>query len=229
MTPQTLLGPRLGRYRTSLSPLAVLGWLALGPVVILVSVLVSGLTGTAEVLLIGLGGLVVLAVSVGYLLWSGSARLDLHEHGVAVGRGFLGGTPRTMRYEEIDPSTIRVFAGADCLLPIWQARFRRSSSAHLFLAPRADRAVTFLGPDRDSVLSGAPRPTAAGRGIVVFGSLQAEEIAQQLRAGLERAGCPPRLSRWSAGFGIQRLPRNGYAAAQVVPGMLALRAGHARR
>ena len=48
MTPQTLLGPRLRRYRTSLSPLAILGWLALGPVIIVLTLLVTGIAGAPE-------------------------------------------------------------------------------------------------------------------------------------------------------------------------------------
>ncbi len=229
MTPQTLLGPRVRRYRTSLSPLAILGWLALGPVIIVLTLLVTGIAGAPELLLVALIGLVIMAVSVVYLLWSGSAHLDLHEHGVAVGRSFLGGAPRAMRFAEIDPSTIRVFTGAHTLLPIWQVRFRRSSSAHLFLFPRADRAVTFLGPDQGSALSGMQRPVAPGHGIVVFGSQQAEEIAHQLRTGLERAGCEGHLARWSAGFGVHELPGNGFTAAQQVPGMLPARLGGTAR
>ena len=229
MTPQTLLGPRVRRYRTSLSPLAILGWLALGPVIIVLTLLVTGIAGAPELLLVALIGLGIMAVSVVYLLWSGSAHLDLHEHGVAVGRSFLGGAPRAMRFAEIDPSTIRVFTGAHTLLPIWQVRFRRSSSAHLFLFPRADRAVTFLGPDQGSALSGMQRPVAPGHGIVVFGSQQAEEIAHQLRTGLERAWCPPHLARWSAGFGVHELPGNGFTAAQQGPGMLPARLGGTAR
>lgn len=229
MTPQTLLGPRLRRYRTSLSPLAILGWLALGPVIIVLTVLVADVADAPALLLVVLIGLLILAVSVAYLLWSGSAHLDLHEHGIVVGRSFLGGAPRSMRFTEIDPSTIRVFSGAHTLLPIWQVRFRRSSSAHLFLFPRADRAVTVLGPDRDSDLSGMQRPVAPGRGVVVFGSQQAEEIAHQLRTGLERAGCPPHLARWSTGFGVHELPSNGFTAAQQVPGMLPARLGGTAR
>ena len=225
VTPQILLGPRVRRYRTSLSPLAILGWLAAGPLITVIPVLLVGIVDAPGVLLAVLAGVAVLAVSVLYLLWSGSAHLDLHEHGVVIGKSFLGGAPRSMRFTEIDPLTIRVFAGAHTLIPIWQARFRRSSSAHLFLFPRADRAVTFLGPDRDSDLSGMQRPVVPGRGVVVFGSQQAEEIAHQLRTGLERAGCPPYLARWSTGFGVRDLPGNGFTAAQQVPGMLPARLG----
>lgn len=229
MTPQTILGPRQRSYRTSLSPLAILGWLAAGPLITVITVLVVGIADILGVLLAVLFGLAILAVAAAYLLWSGSAHLDLHEHGVVVGRSFLGGAPRAMRFTEIDPSTIRVFAGAHTLLPIWQVRIRRSSSAHLFLFPRADRAVTFLGPDQDSALSGMQRAAAPGHGIVVFGSQQAEEIAHQLRTSLERAGCPPHLARWSAGIGVQELPGNGFAAAQEIPGMLAAPADRAGR
>ena len=229
MTPQTLLGPHLRRFRTSLSTLAILGWLAAGPLVVVATVLISGIAGAPEWLLVALLGLVILAVSSAYLLWSGSAHLDVHEHGVVVGRSFLGGAPRAMRFTEIDPLTIRVVAGAHTLLPIWQVRIRRPSSAHLFLFPRADRAVTFLGPDQDSALSGPRRPVAPGHGIVVFGSQQAEEIAHQLRTGLERAGCPPHLARWSAGLGVHELPGNGFTAAQHVPGMLPERLGGTAR
>jgi len=154
---------------------AILGWLALGPLIIVLTLLAVGIADVLGVLLAVLFGLVVLAVSVAYLLWSGSAHLYLHEHGMVVGRSFLGGAPRAMRFAEIDPSTIRVFTGAHTLLPIWQVRIRRPSSVHLFLFPRADRAVTFLGPDQDSALSGMQRPVtprardrrvrlAAGRG-----------------------------------------------------------------
>lgn len=225
VTPQTLLGPRLRRYRSSLSALAILGWLAAGPLITVITVLLVGIADVRGVLLAVLGGMVVLAVAVAYLLWSGSAHLDLHEHGVVVGRSFLGGAPRAMQFTEIDPLTIRVVAGADTLLPIWQVRIRRPSSGQLFLFPRADRAVTFLGPDQDSALSGVQRPVAPGNGIVVFGSQQAEEIAHQLRTGLERAGCPPHLARWSAGLGVHELPGNGSEAARQVPGMLPERLG----
>ena len=205
--------------------MAILGWLALGPLIIVLTLLAVGIADVLGVLLAVLFGLVVLAVSVAYLLWSGSAHLYLHEHGMVVGRSFLGGAPRAMRFAEIDPSTIRVFTGAHTLLPIWQVRIRRPSSVHLFLFPRADRAVTFLGPDQDSALSGMQRPVTPGRGIVVFGSQQAEEIAHQLRTGLERAGCPPRLARWSAGFGVHELPGNGSEAERQIPGMLPARLG----
>lgn len=219
MAHRTSLGPRLQRYRTSVSCRAAIGWLSAGPLITLITVVVVGIWRAPELLLITLVGVIITAAAVAYLSWSGSAHLDVHAGGVVVGRSVLAGPPRAMRFTEIDPTTLRLHTGIDSLQPTWDLRFDRSSSAHLFLAPGADGAVTFLGPDRDSSLSGASRPPAPGRGIVVFASPAAEEIADQLRAGLERAGCPPQLARDYLRHGVRKLPDNGFDAGQMLPGM----------
>ncbi|MGO2608278.1 MAG: hypothetical protein ACTH8V_14260, partial [Brachybacterium tyrofermentans] len=51
------------------------------------------------------------------------------------------------------------------------------------------------------------------------GSRDAVEIAEQIRAGLERGGCPPRLARWSQRFGVERVEGPHYRAVKQIPGM----------
>lgn len=219
MAQRTDLGPLLRRYRTNISLLGAIGWLAAGPLIFVITVVIAGVLERPELLFIVLVGLAITAVAVAYLLWSGSAHLDVHAAGVVVGRRFLVGRPREIRFTEIHPGTLRVHTGASNLLPNWQLRFARDSSACLFLAPGADRAVSFLGPDLDSELSAVVRPPVHGRGIVVFASPVAEEIADQLRAGLERVGCPPQLAREYLRHGVNPLPGNGFRAEQTIPGM----------
>ncbi|MGO3209147.1 MAG: hypothetical protein ACTIJK_05060 [Brachybacterium sp.] len=219
MAQQTSLGPRLQRYRTRVPILAAIGWLSVGPLIILVTLGVAGVWRLPELLLVTLIGVIITAAMAAYLLWSGSAHLDVHAGGVVVGRSILAGRPRELRFTEIHPATLRVHTGIDSLQPTWDRRFRRPSSAHLFLGPGADHAVSFLGPDRDSELSGTARPPVPGRGIIVFASPAAEEIADQLRAGLERAGCPPPLAREYLRHGVRKLPGNGLRARQEIPGM----------
>ena len=219
MTQRSSLGPRLQRHRTAVSALGVIGWLVTGPLIVLISLVVVGASRLPELLLIALVGVVITAVMVAYLLWSTSAYLDVHEGGVVVGRSISAGRPRQMRFTEIHPGTLRVHTGINSLQPTMSQRFGRFSNAHLFLASGSDLGVTFLGPDRDSELSGRDRPPADGRGIVVFASREAEAIADQLRAGFERAGCPPHLAREYLRHGVRKLPGNGFRAQQQIPGM----------
>lgn len=219
MAQRSDLGPFLRRYRTRVSAPGALGWLSLGPAIIVITVVIAGALERPELLLVVLVGAVITAVMGGYLLWSGSAHLDVHAGGVVVGRSVLAGRPREIRFTEIHPATLRLHSRAGNLLPTWQRRFQRSTSARLYLAPGADRAVSFLGPDLDTELSATVRPPVHGRGIVVFASPVAEEIADQIRAGLERAGCPPPLSREYLRHGVNALPGNGFDAEQTIPGM----------
>lgn len=216
------LGPRLRRYRTSVSVLAALGWLLTGPLITLISFVVIGGIWTPDLrtfaIVVPVGILITTALAA-YLLWSTSAHLDVHEGGVVVGRSVSAGAPRRMRFTEIHPGTLRVRSGIGSLQPTMSLRVSGWSRAHLFLAPGAERGVTFLGPDRDSELSRGSRPPAPGRGIVVFGSREAEEIADQLQAGFERAGCPPELAREHLRHGVGELPDNGFRAGQQTPGM----------
>ena len=161
MTQRSSLGPRLQRHRTAVSALGVIGWLVTGPLIVLISLVVVGASRLPELLLIALVGVVITAVMAAYLLWSTSAYLDVHEGGVVVGRSISAGRPRQMRFTEIHPGTLRVHTGINSLQPTMSQRFGRFSNAHLFLASGSDLGVTFLGPDRDSELSGRDRPPAS--------------------------------------------------------------------
>ena len=160
MTQRSSLGPRLQRHRTAVSALGVIGWLVTGPLIVLISLVVVGASRLPELLLIALVGVVITAVMAAYLLWSTSAYLDVHEGGVVVGRSISAGRPRQTPSTEIHPGTLRVHTGINSLQPTMSQRFGRFSNAHLFLASGSDLGVTFLGPDRDSELSGRDRPAS---------------------------------------------------------------------
>lgn len=163
-------------------------------------------------------GLLLLAIAIVFLAWCTSTRLDLHQHGVVLGRGVLGGRPRAMWFTEIHPASIRVFSDIDAIRPLRGGQRMLYPSWHF--SPDADLAVTFLGPDPGGdPAPGRARPPQPGRGIAIFGSREAEEIAAALREGLECGGCPPHLARWSAQFGIQELKGTGLRAQGRIPGM----------
>ncbi|MGP5089748.1 hypothetical protein [Brachybacterium tyrofermentans] len=217
MPETSALGSRIRRYRPSIHLSHALPYLGCFPATLALMSLASVLVGDgAEV-----GTLLLVAVL--YLVLTGlvcavqwSAYLDLHEKGLVVGRSVLG-RRRPMRYTEIDPTTLRVFSGIDAVrgglrAPIW---------ANWHFTGGADLAVTFLGPRRGRRLPPAPRPPAPGSGIVLFGSRDAALIAGQIRAGLERAGCPPHLARWSEQFGIEAVTGASFEAQEKIPGMSA--------
>ena len=211
------LGPRIRRYRPSIHLSHALPYLGCIPAVLALVSLGSALLGDGG----GIGTL--LAVAVLYVAFTGlvcavqwSAYLDLHEHGLVVGRTVLGGR-RPMRFTEIHPATLRVFSGIDAVrgglyAPIW---------ANWHFTGGADLAVTFLGPRRGRSLPRAPRPPAPGRGIVLFGARDAVQIAEQIRKGLERSGCPPHRARWSEQFGVEDLTGSSSDAQARIPGMSA--------
>lgn len=215
-----VLGPRVRRYRTSVSPLAVAWYLSIGPLLVVVcAAFVVFLDRGPELIVIGaVIGLLVLAIAIVFLAWCTSARLDLHQHGIVLGRTVLGGRPRAMWFTEIHPVSIRVFSDIDTIRPLRGGQRMLSPAWHF--SPGADLAVTCLGPDPGGdPAPGRARPPQPGRGIAIFGSREAEEIAAALREGLERGGCPPHLARWSAQFGIQELKGTGLRAQGRIPGM----------
>ncbi len=215
-----VLGPRVRRYRTSVSPLAVAWYLSIGPLLVVVcAAFVVFFDRGPELIVIGaVIGLLVLAIAIVFLAWCTSARLDLHQHGIVLGRTVLGGRPRAMWFTEIHPASIRVFSDIDTIRPLRGGQRMLSPAWHF--SPGADLAVTCLGPDPGGdPAPGRARPPRPGRGIAIFGSREAEEIAAALREGLERGGCPPHLARWSAQFGIQELKGTGLRAQGRIPGM----------
>jgi len=217
VTPPFRLGPLVRRYRTTVPILPALGYLSLGPLTVIVLV-VSAVAFDRPSALAALPlGLVLILFGVLFVLWSGSAYLDVHRKGVVIGRRVLGGEPRAMWFTEIHPATIRVFSRIDDIRPL-RAGAARMISTHWHFAAGADLAVTFLGPDRDTSFTAQLRRPAPGPGIVVFGSREATEIAAALRAGLERGGCPPHLARWSEQFGTQELKGLGRRAQRHIPG-----------
>lgn len=214
MPPHPLFGPSLASYRTSVSVLHVVLMLSLGPLVIGAGVAAGLLRDLPWLLLLSVPAGFVLTVAVlAWQVWSHSATLRIYHHGVSIGR--MGGRPRDMWFGEIHPATIRVFEDIDSLrsLPY------RSISTHWHISGGADLAVTFLGPDRASDAGRRLRHPAPGRGIVVFASRRAPEIARHLREGLERSGCPAHLARWSERFDVSELEGIGRMAQRSVPGM----------
>lgn len=214
-----VLGPRVRRYRTSVSPLAVAWYLSIGPLLLVACAVAVMFFGRGpELIVIGAAtGLLMLAISIVFLAWCTSAYLDLHPHGVVLGRTVLGGRPRAMWFTEIHPASIRVFSDIDTIRPLRGGQRMLYPSWHF--SPGADLAVTFLGPDPGG--DPAPfraRPPQPVAGLAIFGSREAEQIAAALREGLERGGCPPHLARWSAQFGIQELKGTGLRAQGQIPG-----------
>lgn len=214
-----LLGPLVRRYRTSVSALAVLWYLSIGPLVVVLSVVLSVYFDRSSILAGVLIGALVSIIAVLFLAWGTSAYLDVHRNGIVVGRRLLGGEPRAMWFTEIHPASIRVFTSIDSIRPLLGRQ--RVISHHWHITPGADRAVTFLGPDRRTLLSPRQRPPQPVQGIVIFGSRDAAEIAAALRAGLERGGCPPHLARWSEQFGVQEIRGTGLHAQGQIPGVWA--------
>lgn len=221
MTEHATLGPRVRRYRTSASLLAVVWYLSIGPLLVIVcAAFVVFLGRGPELIVIGAAiDLLLLVISIVFLAWCTSAYLDLHPEGVVLGRTVLGGRPRAMWFTEIHPASIRVFSDIDAIRPLRGGQRMLSPAWHF--SPGADLAVTYLGPDPGGgdPAPGRARPPQPGRGIAIFGSREAEEIAAALREGLERGGCPPHLARWSAQFGIQELKGTGLRAQGRIPGM----------
>ena len=214
--PSPLLGPRVRTYGTRVSPLAVLWHLGIGPAVIVAALVTRAVVDSDAVLVGVLVGVLVLIVSAAFLAWSASAYLSQHHHGLVVGRRILGGAPRELLFTEIHPASIRVFTGIDDVRPLRGGQ--RVIRPRWHFAPGADLAVTFVGPEPSAVPSAPPRPPLPGRGLVVFGSQEAAGIAEELRRGLERAGCPPPLSRWSQRFPAGPLPGTGARAESAIPG-----------
>lgn len=217
LSPSYALGPRIRRCRPSIHLSHALPYLGCFPATLALVSLGSVLLGD------GAGIATYLIVAVLYLVVTGfvcavqwSAYLDLHEHGLVVGRALLGGR-RPMRFTEIHPATLRVISGIDTVrsgvyAPIW---------TNWHFTGGADLAVTFLGPRRSRRLPPEPRPPAPGNGIVLFGARDAVQIAEQIRKGLERSGYRPQRARWSEQFGIEDLPESATDAQARIPGMSA--------
>lgn len=209
------LGPRIRRCRPSIHLSHALPFLGCGPVLGILGIGIGLLTGDGGAL--GVGVLLALVLTPITLLvctihWS--AYLDLHTNGLVVGRVFPSSS-RAMWYSEIHPATIRVFSRIDDL----RSGLNAQIPLRWHITGGANHAVTFLGPLRHGPLSTRARPPAPGRGMVIFGSRQAAEIAAQIRAGLERGGCPPHLARWSEKFSIEAVRGPGFFGEKQIPGM----------
>ena len=79
-----------------------------------------------------------------------------------------------MWYSEIDPSTIRVFTKIDEV----RGPHRSQILANWHFTGGADLAVTLLGPHLATELGPQARRPQPGKGIVLFGSRDAVEIAE---------------------------------------------------
>lgn len=215
MHPAYALGPRIRRFRPSIHLSHAVPLLGCGPSLGIICI-VSGLL-ISNVGFAGFGVLLLVAfppIIAALATFHWSAYLDLHERGLVVGRSVIGRV-RPMWYSEIDPSTIRVFTKIDEV----RGPHRSQILANWHFTGGADLAVTFLGPHLATELGPQARRPQPGKGIVLFGSRDAVEIAEQIRAGLERGGCPPHLARWSQRFGIERVEGPHHRAVQQIPGM----------
>ncbi|MDN5600728.1 MAG: hypothetical protein L0G52_09390 [Brachybacterium sp.] len=217
LSPTDALGPRTRRYRPSIHLSHALPYLGCIPAILALVSLGSVLLGDGG----GIGTFLIVAVL--HLVVTGfvcavqwSAYLDLHEHGLVVGRT-LPGRRRPMRFTEIHPATLRVFSGIDKVRSGVYAPIR----PNWHFTGGADLAVTFLGPRRSRRLPPEPRPPAPGNGIVLFGARDAVQIAEQIRKGLERSGCPPQWARRPEQFGIEDLTGSATDAQARIPGMSA--------
>lgn len=192
------LGRRLARHRGQITGWTALSWLLLLCVPIGIGIGL-GATGWLPWWLAVVAAMPALVAVVLYAIWVESSALDVHAHGVVVGRTFLGSSHRWIRYDEIHPASIRVFSGIDDI----------RTPPHRVVWPGwniglgSDMAVTFLGPSPHLAIGHRPRPPAPGPGVVIVAARHAHEAAAQLRAGLERAGCPPHLARWSEGLAVE--------------------------
>lgn len=215
MHPAYALGPRIRHYRPSIHLSHALPFLGCGPLFGIVCILGGALGAGGKAIGFGLLLLLTFPLITGLVCavhWS--AYLDLHEHGLIVGRSVFGGS-RPMRYSEIHPATVRVFTKIDNV----RGPFRAQILMSWHFTGGANLAATFLGPHPFTALTDRARPPQPGPGIVLFGSRDAVEIAAQIRAGLERAGCPPHLARWSQQFEIERVEGPHSHAEKQIPGM----------
>lgn len=209
------LGPRIRRYRPSIHLSHAVPYLGCGPVIGILCISGGLLSGGGGTVAFGLLMLIVLPLITGTVCtFHWSAYLDLHQNGLVVGRSFLGRT-RAMSYSEIHPATVRVFTKIDDV----RGPYRAQILPEWHFTGGADLAVTFLGPHPSSELDPRARRPEPGKGIVLFGSRDAVEIAELIRAGLERGGCPPHLARWSQRFGVERVRGPHFLAVKQIPGM----------
>lgn len=198
MTEHATLGPRVRRYRTSASLLAVVWYLSIGPLLVIVcAAFVVFLGRGPELIVIGAAiDLLLLVISIVFLAWCTSAYLDLHPEGVVLGRTVLGGRPRAMWFTEIHPASIRVFSDIDAIRPLRGGQRMLSPAWHF--SPGADLAVTYLGPDPGGAIRrpAVPVPRSPGG-------------ASRSSAPARRRRSPRRCARVSSAAAARRAWRAG--------------------
>ncbi|HIY67141.1 MAG TPA: hypothetical protein H9830_12800 [Candidatus Agrococcus pullicola] len=217
MRRATQFGPLIQRYGTTVSVGHVLWQLSIGPLLLIASVGVGLVQERGEPrwwLTVAVAATLLFIIAGVVLLWSTSAFLDVYAYGIVIGRRFPGSPVRHMWFAEIHPASIRVFDDIDSVrsLPF------RSLSSKWHFSGGADLAVTFVGPDRGTAIGTYARQPSPGTGYVIFGSQRAEEIADLIRAGLERGGYPHDAAHETAAFGVQRLRGVGSMALGSIPG-----------
>lgn len=147
-------------------------------------------------------------LSAGWLAWSASATLVLHEHGVLVGR-WLGST-RAIPYRSIHPASIATYTRITDIVsapnPVVWPRW--------FIFVGSQDALSFVGPAHETVAGpGYVPPPVPGDGFVLFATPDAPDAAWELRRALVSHGVPPDLAWWSyplspvsleGGFAVRR-------------------------
>lgn len=131
-------------------------------------------------------------LSGGWLAWSASAVLVLHEHGVLVGRRL--GTTRAIPYRSIHPASIATYTRITDIVsgarPVVWPRW--------FILIGSTDAVSFVGPAHETVAGpGYVPPPVPGDGFVLFATRGAPEAARELRSALVAHGVPADLAWWS--------------------------------
>lgn len=204
------LGAPVRTYRPRVPVYDVL-YLSLPPVGLAVAAI---LTDDETRLICGALVLPFALLGAGWLAWSASAVLVLHEHGVLVGRRL--GTTRAIPYRSIHPASIATYTRITDIV----AAARPVVWPRWFILIGSTDAVSFVGPAHETVAGpGYVPPPVPGDGFVLFATTDAPEAARELRRALVAHGVPAELAWWSDPRSPVRL-EGGFVASrrECMPG-----------
>lgn len=204
------LGEPVRTYRPQVPVYDVL-YLSLPPVGLAVAAI---LTDDETRLICGALVLPFALLGAGWLAWSASAVLVLHEHGVLVGRRL--GTTRAIPYRSIHPASIATYTRITDIV----AAARPVVWPRWFILIGSTDAVSFVGPAHETVAGpGYVPPPVPGDGFVLFATTDAPEAARELRRALVAHGVSPELAWWSDPRSPVRL-EGGFVASrrECMPG-----------
>lgn len=176
------LGAPVRTYRPRVPVYDVL-YLSLPPVGLAVAAI---LTDDETRLICGALVLPFALLGAGWLAWSASAVLVLHEHGVLVGRRL--GTTRAIPYRSIHPASIATYTRITDIV----AAARPVVWPRWFILIGSTDAVSFVGPAHETVAGpGYVPPPVPGDGFVLFATTDAPRQPESSGGRSSRTGYHP--------------------------------------